>query len=319
MPELNLYGRKVESVFQLLGEKENDLTYSVAWALTKSQPFLKSFLDLVTAGNTHSDDLSINLQQYEKGAGFTDIEIRSIDIHVIVEAKRGWNLPGPQQLKKYADRLNTSFAPIKRLVVLSECSQRYALEHLETTEVSGLPVLPISWKNVLTMAQDAKAFGSHSEKRLIQELLTYLGGVITMQTADSNWVYVVSLGRGSLKGLSISWIDIVETHQKYFHPVGVNGWPKEPPNYIAFRYDGKLQSIHHIDDYVVFTNLSDHFPESLEAEWEPHFLYTLGPPMRPSKNVKSGKIRNTRVKCMIDTLFVSDTILEARDLSNSRV
>ena len=72
MPELNLYGRKVDSVFQLLGEKENDLTYSVAWALTKSQPFLKSFLDLVTAGNAHSDDLSISLQQYEKGAGFTD-------------------------------------------------------------------------------------------------------------------------------------------------------------------------------------------------------------------------------------------------------
>ena len=33
--------------------------------------------------------------------GFTDIELRSSDAHVIVEAKRGWGLPSLGQLRRY--------------------------------------------------------------------------------------------------------------------------------------------------------------------------------------------------------------------------
>ena len=142
-----------------------------------------------------------------------------------------------------------------------------------------------------------------------------------MQAAESNWVYVVSVGSGIFsKTWSIPWIDIVEMHRKYFHPVGGRGWPKEPPNYIAFRYRGRLQSIHHIEGYQIFTNVHDHFPEGPETAWDRHFLYDLGPPLKPSNTVKTGKIYpNGRVWCMLDTLFVSDTIAEARDLSNSRI
>lgn len=320
MPELSLHGRKVNSVFQLLGEKENDLTYSVAWGLAQSQSFLNGFLELVDAHKTPHDDLSISLQRHEKDAGFTDIEIESNDYHIIVEAKRGWNLPGVQQLEKYASRLNDSVAPNKRLVVLSECSQEYALTHLAATEVSGLPILPVSWNEVLNIAKDAQAQGSNAEKRLTKELITYLGGVVTMQASESNWVYVVSLGKEIPENWGISWIDIVEKRSKYFHPVGGRGWPKDPPNYIAFRYGGRLQSIHHIDGYVVFTNPHDHFQEIPEGKWPRHFLYTLGPPLKPPNIVKTGKLyRNGRVRCMLDTLFVSETIAEARDLSNSRI
>jgi hypothetical protein len=42
MTELLLHKRKVESVFHLLGEHENDITYSVAWALSQSPHFLLS-------------------------------------------------------------------------------------------------------------------------------------------------------------------------------------------------------------------------------------------------------------------------------------
>ena len=33
MTRLYLHGRQIDSVFQLLGEHENDISYSVAWAL----------------------------------------------------------------------------------------------------------------------------------------------------------------------------------------------------------------------------------------------------------------------------------------------
>ena len=140
-----------------------------------------------------------------------------------------------------------------------------------------------------------------------------------MERADSNWVYVVSLGSGTPPGWGISWIDIVSKKGHYFHPVSGKGWPNEPPNYIAFRYKGKLQSIHHIDSYEVITNPHKHIPEIPNEEWDPHFLYKLGRAFAPSKEVLTGNIYpNGRVWCMLDTLFTSNTISEARDLSKKR-
>jgi hypothetical protein len=51
-------------------------------------------------------------------------------------------------------------------------------------------------------------------------------------------VYVVSLSPERPPGWDVSFLDIAQTHGKYMHPVGGSGWPKEPPNYIAFRFGG---------------------------------------------------------------------------------
>lgn len=140
-----------------------------------------------------------------------------------------------------------------------------------------------------------------------------------MQNIDSNWVYVVSLGSGTPEGWAISWIDIVNKRSKYFHPVAGGGWPKEPPNYIAFRYYGKLQSIHYIEGYEVVTDMHSKIAEIPKEEWSPHFLYTLGPAFGPHKEVKTGAIYpNGRVWCMLDTLFTCSTISAARDVSKKR-
>ena len=139
-----------------------------------------------------------------------------------------------------------------------------------------------------------------------------------MQNMDSNWVYVVSLGSDTPKGWKLSWIDVVAKKGRYFHPVG-GGWPKEPPNYIAVRYRGKLQSIHHVDSYSVFDNPHDEFPEIPSENWGPHFLYKLSRPFTPAQEVPTGAIYPSgRVWCMLDTLFLAKTISEARDMSDKR-
>ena len=144
-----------------------------------------------------------------------------------------------------------------------------------------------------------------------------------MQKIDSNWVYVVSLGSGIPDKWNVSWQEIVNKHLKYFHPVGggKGGWPTEPPNYIAFRYNGKLQTIHHIDKYEVFTDPSAHFKTIPKANWNPHYLYYLGSAIKSSKDVKAGKkiVRSMRVWAMLDLLLTSKTIQEARDKSNARI
>ena len=129
MTKLFLHGKEMLSVFQLLGEHENDISYSVAWGLTQCPSFLKVFLQNFLNWTGDVSEVEIRMQEYEKGKGFTDIEIElTQEFHLIIEAKRGWNLPDITQLQKYAAR--TSFmqnpGPDKRLIVLSECSRDYA-------------------------------------------------------------------------------------------------------------------------------------------------------------------------------------------------
>jgi hypothetical protein len=323
MTDLYLHRRKVDSVFQLLGEHENDISYSVAWALARCPSFLRGFLHHVLDWGGEPKGTEIRLQQPETNGGITDIEIEeSGSFYLIGEAKRGWNVPSQEQLKKYAMRPSfvVSSAPLKRLVVLSECSRQYA-ELCVKSHVEGIPVVPVSWKNMIILAERALAEGSHAEKRLVRELLGYLRGIMRMQDVYSNWVYVVSVANGTPPGWEISWIDIVRNKGLYFHPVGAghSGWPKEPPNYIAFRYYGRLQSIHHIDNYEVVTNMHQRIPEIPDGEWGPFFLYTLGSAFSPDKQVQTGRIYPSgRVWCMLDTLFTSNTISEARDASRAR-
>lgn len=322
MAELLLHGRSVQTVFQLLGEHENDLTYSLAWALSQSPEFLKAFVQVTLNILPARENVTILLQNPEKDAGITDIEIESPgQFFILIEAKRGWSLPDKLQLEKYAFRkafsANERFP--RKIFVLSECSREYALVHLAATTINGVEIVPISWKNVSDIACRARQRASHAEKRILTELITYFRGLMTMQNIDSNRVFVVSLGSNVPEGWKLSWIDVVEKRRRYFHPVGGAGWPKEPPNYIAFRYHGRLQSIHHIDGYAVFNDPHDEFPEIPSVKWEPHFLYTLSPPFSPAHEVKTGNIYpNGRVWCMLDTLFLAKTISEARDISKKR-
>ncbi len=324
MSEIYLHNRKVDSVFQLLGEHENHISNSVAWALANCPSFLDEFIKKVLDIKINSADIEIRLQHHEGGGGITDIEIELVnEFYLIIEAKRGWNLPNRKQLKKYAKRPSfvKSKATLKkkRIIVLSECSQEYATMNLQVQSIGSVSITPVSWKDMADFATDAQVKGSHAEKRLLRELLTYLGGLMTIQNIDSNLVFVVSLRSGTPDGWDISYIDIVKKRLRYFHQMGGNGWPKDPPNYIAFRYSGKLQSIHHIEGYEVVTNMHKRIPEIPNEEWGHHFLYELGPAFCPSNEVKTGKIYpNGRVWCMLDTLFTSDTISEARDITKKR-
>ena len=111
---------------------------------------------------------------------------------------------------------------------------------------------------------------------------------------------------------------MVEKRRRYFHRIG-RGWPKEPPNYIAFRHHGKLQSIQRVESYTVFDNPHKEFPEIPSDNWGPHILYTLGKPLYPAHEVRTSRIfGNGRVWCMLDTLFLAKTISEARDISKQR-
>lgn len=324
MGELTAYGSQVTSVFQLIGTLENDITKSIAWAFCQCSSFSKRVFDEFFGIDCNPDNILISYQQWEAKKGITDLEITDNDLfYVIIEAKRGWVLPGSEQITLYSERksLTDSQAKNKAIITMSECSDDYAAAYLPFICINGIPVKHLSWKHLYEIAVGATGQSSFVERRILKELTNYLGRIMTMQEKTSNWVFVVSLSYKKAEGSNLSYVDIVEKKGKYYHPFGVRGWPKEAPNYIAFRYDGRLQSIHHIEDYVITKRIHDIIPELPDEEWETsHFVYTLGPAIKPSKTVKTGNIyASGRKWAMLDLLLTSDTIAEACDLSAQRV
>mgnify|MGYP001001186771 FL=1 len=324
MSELVAYGTEVSTVFQLIGNLENDITKSIAWALARCPEFLKAVINELMSLEINTQNVRIKYQEFEKNKGITDLEITDdTSFYIIIEAKRGWILPGAEQLTLYSQRKNIIESPVshKAIISMSECSEDYANAYLPFKVINDIPVNHLSWKRIYELANSAKTSSSRSQKDLLKELMRYLGDIMTMQAKESNRVYVVSLSTKKPENCDLTWVELVEKKMKYFHPFGIKGWPKEPPNYIGFRYKGRLQSIHHIESYSITKNIHDEIEEmpNVEDEYE-HFVYSLGKSIKPLKDVKTGKIYGSGHKwAMIDTLLTADTIHEACEISKQRM
>jgi len=258
---------EINSVFSLIGNKENDISKSVIWVLKECPEVLKELIETTCGIDINPDDVSIQYQSFERvneENAFTDIEITDYkQFHIIIEAKRGWILPGYHQLKKYSEK--TSFAnsdiAIKKMFSLSECSEEYADKYLPfKISPNGIPIGHISWKVLKELCESAIKDSNNRQKNLIREFLVYLGGIMGTPNNKSNEVYVVSLSNESHCTAGKTYIDVVEECNKYFCPVSWFKNINNIPNYLAFRYNGKLQRISHVDSYIVTRNRKDEIP-----------------------------------------------------------
>lgn len=316
---LQRYGIPVTSVFGLNGTDENSATYAIGWVLAECPTFASGLLRLLFDEPCDIQNLHVELQRFGQDKGYTDVEIRvGSDLHVIIEAKRYWELPSEEQLSRYKPRLETAGRPL--LVSVSAASSEYAQSRLPA-QVDGIELEHIAWSDLHRLVDVAYHNSSrHQEKFWLQQLSKHLASYSIMQDVNSNHVYVVSLSSSAItEDDPYTWLDVVQRDRRYFHPVG-NNWPVIPPNYVGFRYSGMLQSVHHVDDHRIVTNVSD-----IDSRWpvttEDHFVYTLGPAMTPAQDVKNGRIwPSGRYWCAIDTLLSGafSTIAEARDETNRR-
>jgi len=315
---LKLGSDSITSFYDLLGNKENNMTFGLGFVLSKCSAFLKLVLDYLDFTDIDIEYCSIHLQHFdETDRGFSDIEIWYKGKRLlIIEAKKGWNLPSHSQLEKYNSRF-TNAENYPSIAVLSECSNEYAMRNLDQK------YLFISWQKLFSILKHSQGVSASTlEKNHLHEYSQYLSKVIKMDREHSNLVYVVSLSGEKVNGSESTYIEIVTKYHKYFFPYNSGGgWPAEAPNYIAFRYDGKLQSIHKVVKFEVNEKLSQSLPGIIkDNDSFLHMLLHLGVPIIPNKEIRTGGIfRNGRVWCMIDTLLTCDTIAEARDLSNSRI
>ena len=326
MSQLTICRKPITSVFQLLGENENDITYSIGYVLANSESFLLKFLKLLQITPKKSDNVQIILQQNTSEDGktnITDLEIVEEEVfHVIIEAKRGFQRLPTDQIRRYAQGkiFKEKEGIQKRLAFFTDASEEYAKAMFDNSPIEGLPIEIIPYREIYKRLSFSLSDSNNAEKYLINQLKTYLEKIITMQKIDTNWVWVVSLGDGGIPNISLSFKEIVKQKNLYFHPIG-NGYPSEPVTYIAFRYEGKLQAIHHVDSFEAFTDFSEIEDSDFSTGGEtPHFLYRLGKPILPNHEVKNGSqlVMANRVWCMLDTLLTCNTIWEAKELSEQR-
>jgi hypothetical protein len=322
MVELTLHGRTIPTVFNLLGSNENDLTFSLGWAIAQSDPLAVALLGNVFPDVDVGTVVAVRLQEFvggEGATGYTDIEVESDRVAMVLEAKRGWNLPDHGQLAKYLSRLGQG--GVGRLLVVAEASPEYAEPRLPPF-VGDIPVVYRSWKQITQLVESCAPNVGFSQRRLLRELTTYLRGLMTMQNVTSNLVYVVPL-RKKIAPWSHPYtpVEIVTDLNIYCHPVG-NRYPKEPQNYVGFRWDGRLQMVRHVESYTVGNDPHEVIPSMYSREWpERHFFYYLGPPIVPPHEIRlgNGVYPSGSTHACLDLLLTCDTLTEARLKTKERL
>jgi hypothetical protein len=270
MAQMRLRGRPVHSIFDALGTDENGMTAALGLALVESSAMRRRFLAAVAPGVVLTEPVLIDLQRFDLlGRGFTDIELLAPaptpEVHIIVEAKRGWAPPSKQQLARYDGRFAAKGARVQRLVVLTQNGAErvvlYQIGPWKPTPPATLVV--IGWTHIVGQDEAAALEGVASERHRVAEFAAYVREVADMQDMTSNRVFVGSISRSpeAWTGFPMSPMDVIE-RGRYFFPATGGPWPKSPPNYIAFRYDGRLQAIHHVDAAVVIPSGVSSLPAS---------------------------------------------------------
>jgi hypothetical protein len=317
MAELTRHGSAVPSVYSLLGTLENDLTAALGYTLTRSPTLRANILKRVWPTATlAATDATVDLEVRDAG-GRTDLEMRLPGALVIFEAKRGWIVPTVEQLTKYAGRIAENPGG-GVLVTLSQASHDLATAYGLPTDVDGVPVVHLPWAAALDDISAARHSCRGAERVWLDELHAYLKEVIRMRSPQDCTTYCVVLNKAKPgDGGERTFLEYVTDAHCYFHPYGAgNGWPTEPPNFMAFRWGGHVQRIHRVVHTEVIPSLLHRFPDvpANAVTSTPHAVYDLGPRIPPFDPIPNGNnYRAARLWVLLDQLQTAPTLAAAID------
>lgn len=312
---LRRHGRDVTAVFDLLGRDENDLTAALGFTLDRSPSLLAALAEGLAPG--FPAPISVAMEVADE-FGRTDLELHGPGRLLVVEVKQGWDLPELEQLESYARRVLRRGGPAAGgLVTLSQASIEWAAAKLPTHAL-GVPVRHLPWALVLDLLGAARAGVRGAERLWLDELDTYLRRATAVRDISDCWTYCVVVSDDRPGGGGARTFRGFVEHGTYFHPFGTGGWPKEPPNFMAFRWSNQVKRIHRVVAAEVIPDLQTRWPDIPrdDATQQPHAVYKLGPAL-PVPPLPSGQnYRATRLLVLLDHLLVGPTLRDALEETN---
>ena len=310
---LSLHGHQIRTVFDLGRRGEVGATAALGYMLSRTPTFSRALVRRFL-GNSATVPSNVGLEVRETGEGRFDVQMIGPDYCVVIEAKWGWLPPSVAQMKMYARRVSRQNVRHRLLVTLSNAASGVA-GHSLPQSLFGIDVKHLQWRDIAGLARHVLRAVRGADRRMLMEFIQYLERTVMGSSKPEDFVYVVALSEGRSKSWNVSWKDAVMKQRVYFHPVGL-GYPHEPPTYMGFRYDGMLRSIHRVVDSQVITCKSQAIPGASDRQMKPHFLHRLGKPFLPNREVRSGRVWNSRVWCRLDELLTAKTIAQAAQRSS---
>ena len=167
----------------------------------------------------------LKLQTAHGRSGITDIEITIPGrVFLIVEAKKGPQLPTSKQLGKYAKTLRQNPEEQRHIVALTNATAVAAEGNLDCPGMPQSHLHHLCWRQgpkSLALKAAETELPQRQNKRWLRSFSDYVGGLLGMEMKNSNCVFVVSLG-GKINGWKITSRDVVEQNKR--HP---------PPSWLA--------------------------------------------------------------------------------------
>lgn len=313
MLSLTRHGAEVDSVFALMGGDEGSLAAALSFALSRcpqlGAAITKRLARAARARLKPGSELHVALEECGNGGG-AGLEIRQGALFIL-RVGAGWGLPSAAQLAQDAERV--AAAGVQGAVVsLSQASQALARECLPR-EVGGVPVIHMGWRDVAAEVEQVRTTCRGLRERVwLDEFRSYLAEVIRVRRVEDSWTYCVVLTNDK-PGETATFKEIVNDQRRYFHPYGVSGWPTEPPNFIAFRWDGAVRLIHRVESYEVVPRLSDEWPDMTSAPASrPHVVYQLGARLPPYEPIANGPLPpSLRLWVLLDQLQTAPNLAQA--------
>jgi hypothetical protein len=323
---LHAYGRLVTTPFGLLGTNENALSFALAYTFQQCSPLLHWFLRAIGIPGVHQSALQkarIDLQEHRSGEpsqGITDIEIHlQGTFHVIIEAKVGLAVPAMEQCRKYLARFHDE--PSQKLVALIQSPDRALLEgYTKKDRALARRLVGFQWAGFIpecVRLMLGTSASSH-EKEWVRSFYSFLDQEYTMK-AFSTEVWLLAISTELLWPNGMSHWDI---HQKYrlwwdYKEHSVR------PLYLAFRVDGKLDSIWRVNGIEHDVPMIDRVPEmkNIKSDWpkKPATIWHFDPPVKLAHPIRTGAgMYNRRVRCDLDLLLSCETVSEIEAAMSKR-
>jgi hypothetical protein len=148
------------------------------------------------------------------------------------------------------------------------------------TAVDGIPVRHLPWSTVQATVAAAQGTSQGTERIWLTELDVYLKRAVRVTQTSDMWTYSVVLSNRQF-GLH-TFREYVTEEGIYFYPFGwARGWPKETPNFFAFRWSNLVQRVHRVNKAEITDGLRKRWPSMPAGDaYKPHVLCTLGPVLR---------------------------------------